>query len=712
MRPLSWIGSSIAAMLLAASCTSESGHTAAHGTAGAAGTTGASSAGGAGGDGASASASGSSGQGGAVDDSQSLTHIVQYPSLSKPWVGAVLVRTGGQVSTWKLDGLPLPAPTPKNPELLLDTRLFADGEHTLWIEALIGGAARDFQGKITFANGAPQGPTLQGTFTDIAPSIAIPLSPMPEIQEHLGVIAGDLDGDGDQDLFVWTPTLLTGRTYLQTGPLVFTEAGPPLMGTIHVAALGDLDGDGLPDLVTAGHDLHIYRNTGGSFADVTDAAGVAESTTLRDYKGITLVDLDNDGLLDIVIARLDCTGGLSPNHYLRNEGALRFVDIASKLGLDLPEANTFAVAVDRVGTDGALHIWPYQDSCQQGPLGKHYRFVDGPDLPVLLDATAPDENLGSMGSAVLDVDGDGLVDEFIAGCFNSPVWRAPDFTGTIGPYVGLDAFPDPDGHFITAWAMATLDADLDGKPDVYVTHNPSDPNGNGPGSRDGLFWQQAPGHFREIGGTVGLTGYQPCRSVQVADLDSDGDGDLLIGCSQSVRVLRNDLVDPSVGRTLALHGTLSNPDGVNALITSPTGESRLVRGGGNPYAGGVTRESLRAPSGSFTITWPSGIVQKVDAGQGPVVHVVEPDVVSVAPRRVDAAAPAPVLIQIKPAALGDPAAAVTVTASAGVFTAPMHEDADGVWRGTLAPPAAIATVVLEVTVGAQKLKVRPRVYVR
>jgi hypothetical protein len=79
---------------------------------------------------------------------------------------------------------------------------------------------------------------------------------------------------------------------------------------------------------------------------------------------------------------------------------------------------------------------------------------------------------------------------------------------------------------------------------------------------------------------------------------------------------------------------------------------------------------------------------------------------------VDAASPAPVLIAIKPAALGDPAAAVSVTTSAGVFTTPMHKDADGVWRGTLTPPSAIATVVLEVTVGALKLKVRPRIYVR
>lgn len=715
MRPVTLLASSVAVILMAASCMSESA-----GTGGRSGDGGVATAAAAGSGGdlsasasVAASASASSGQGGAGDDSQPLTKIVNYPKISRPWEGAVLVRTNGQVSTWRLDGFPLPAPTPKHPDLLLDTRLYAEGEHTLWIEALIGGMVRDFSGKITFANGPPQEPALQGTFTDIAPSIGIPVPSKPANQDHLGVIAGDLDGDGDQDLFVWAPYLFTGQIYLQTGPMVFTAAGPPMVLMIHAAGLGDLDGDGLPDLVTAGDQIHLFKNIGGGFSEVTAASGVAESKgSIRDYKGVTLADIDNDGLLDVAVARLDCTGGQSPNRILRNEGDFHFADITAALGLDVPEANTFAIAVDRVGGDGALHIWPYQDSCQQGPLGKHYRFGDGPDLPVLIDATAPEENLGPMGSAVLDVDGDGLVDEFIAGCFNSPVWTAPAFTGSIGPYVGLDAFPDSDGHFITAWAMATLDADLDGRPDVYVTHNPSDPMGNGPGSRDALFWQRAPGHFRDIAAPAGLTGYQPCRGVHVADLDSDGDSDLLVGCAQSVRILRNDLVDPSVGRTLALHGTLSNPDGVNAMITSPTGENRLVRGGGNPYAGGVSRETLRAASGSVTVTWPSGLVQKVAVGQGPVLDVVEPDVVSVTPRRVDAAGPAPILIQIKPAALGDPAAAVVVTASAGVFTTPMHKDVDGVWRGTLAAPAAVATVVLEVTVGAQKLTVRPRIYVR
>ncbi|MDP1823161.1 MAG: VCBS repeat-containing protein [Archangium sp.] len=642
-----------------------------------------------------------------------LNHFISAPKTDRPWVGAVMVRPQSPVGAWKVDGVDMPLPPGLNPELMLDTRSFPDGEHTLSLEWTVEGAERRASGKVTFANGPAASPVLSGAFVDLAPGIAIAAPFMPSAQDFRGAIAGDFDGDSDLDLFTWTPSAGVAQFFLQTAPLVFTPSGPRLNLVVNTAGLGDLDGDGLPDLVTGGFELHVFKNTGGVFTDVTQAAGVAEPRgPLRDYQGITMADLDNDGLLDFAVARLDCSGDTSPNRVLRNEGDFHFADIGPALGLDLPLANTFAFAIDRIGTDGALHVWPFQDSCQRGPLGKHYRFVDGPDLPVLLDADEPVENLGPMGSAVLDVDGDGLLDEFIAGCFSSPAWTAPRFAESASPFVGLDAFPDPSGDFITAWSMATLDADLDGLPDVYVTHHPSNPGGNVEGSRDALFWQRSKGHFSDIAPEAGLTGYQPCRGVQVTDLDQDGDPDLLVGCHRAVRVLRNDLVVPGVGRTVVLHGTLSNADGVNALLTSPGGEQRLVRGGGNPYAGGVTRESLRAPTGMLEIAWPSGLVQRVDVGTAPVLEVTEPAVVRVTPRRVAAGTSAPVQVEVTPAALGDSAAAVSVLVSAGTFTTPMHQDPDGVWRGTLATPAEISTVVIEVTVGSQKLAVRPRVFVR
>jgi hypothetical protein len=661
----------------------------------------------------STSTSSSSSSSGQVTKDSPLKSLVGYPDPSLPWRGAVFILPSGQVGSWSLDGAPLPSPTPDYPSLLLDTRIFPDGEHLLSLEALKNGKVSTFSGKVTFANGPAAEPSLQGTFVDVAAALELPSAGGYAGKNHAGAIAGDLDGDGDLDLVVWLPFINQVRVYVQTAPSVFTLSETTVSFFVASAALGDLDGDGLPELVLGGDGLRIFKYGPAGLIDVSAQTGISLPPGItRDYQGITMVDIDDDGLLDLMVAQLNCDGDSGANLVLRNEGALHFADVAPELGLVLAEARTFAFAADRVGTDGALHVWPYHDFCKGGPMPKHYRFVQGPDLPVLLDAKEPKHNVGPMGSAVLDADGDGLLDELVTGCFNNPVWNAPDFSATISPYIGVDAFPDSDGRFVTAWAMATLDADLDGRPDAYVTHHPSDPKGNIDGAADALFWQQGPGHFRDIAAATGLTGFQPCRSVQVIDLDSDGDSDLLVGCRGGVRILRNDLVDPTPGRTIVLHGTVSTRDGVNAMITSPSGESRLVRGGGNPYAGGVTRESLRAPSGMLTVAWPSGIVQKVDVGAAPVLHVTEPPAASVMPRRVSAAMPAPVQIQVRPAQLGLPDAPVTVTPSAGVFTEPMHKDADGIWRGKLAVPAQIATVVIEVSVGAQKLAVRPKIYVR
>jgi enediyne biosynthesis protein E4 len=149
-----------------------------------------------------------------------------------------------------------------------------------------------------------------GKFVDVTESAGI----VDKDGRGLGVVAADLDEDGRTDLFV-ANDLTANFLFQNRGNLRFEEVAHA-SGVAASAeggyranmgiALGDLDGDGKPDLAVTTYyneSTTFYHNLGGGiFADQTNAIGLAMPSRYLLGFGTGFFDFNNDGRLDLAIA--------------------------------------------------------------------------------------------------------------------------------------------------------------------------------------------------------------------------------------------------------------------------------------------------------------------------------------------------------------------------------------------------------------------------
>lgn len=443
-----------------------------------------------------------------------------------------------------------------------------------------------------------------GAFTDVAREAGV-----ARADWNAGAYFADYDNDGDADLFLtaWGPNAL----YRNDGDGTFTDvtrqagvAGPPDAWSAS-AAFGDLDRDGDLDLYVANYvqyDLRdpelgglktlwhgipvyrgpvglvgqsdvLYRNNGdGTFTDVTREAGIADLHPPHYGLGVVMSDLDDDADLDIYVAN-----DSQPNFLWRNDGGLRFTEIAALAGVATNE-----------------------DAKEQAGMG-----VDAGDF-----------------------DGDLRQDLFVTNFSHD--WNTL-YRNRGDMVFSDDTFPAGlrDSYRYLAWGTKFFDYDNDGWLDLFVAngHIYTDVDRH---PQLGTSYRQENFLYRNLGGRgfenrtpsagPGLRLVDSSRGVAVADVDRDGDLDLVVTHIDSTpNLLINEGGNRRAWIALKLEGTRSNRDAVGARVVLEAGGRKQLREV-NPYGSYLSQGDPALHFGlgdaevvdRVTIRWPSGLTEVLE----------------------------------------------------------------------------------------------------
>ena len=182
-------------------------------------------------------------------------------------------------------------------------------------------------------------------------------------------------GKSIDTLFTKIPANETGinfRNLLQEMHPEFNVMQYPYFYNGGGVAVGDINGDGLPDICFTGNMVknRLYLNKGNfTFDDITQKSGIAEKEGW--CTGVTMVDINGDDKLDIYI----CRSGLSNPSFRKNllfinNGNFTFSEEAAKYGIDNAGYSTQASFFD-YDKDGDLDMFLINQSAPEYAKGMH-----------------------------------------------------------------------------------------------------------------------------------------------------------------------------------------------------------------------------------------------------------------------------------------------------------------------------------------------------
>jgi enediyne biosynthesis protein E4 len=471
---------------------------------------------------------------------------------------------------------------------------FFDYDNDGWMDIyLVNSGSADFFTPATALKNALYHNNHDGTFSDVTEKAGVAGGTF-----GMGVAAGDYDRDGWIDLYV--TNYGRNRLYRNNGNGTFSDvaekAGVGAPGWTTCAVWFDYDTDGRLDLfvssfvyydkalnILCSDDIdrryyciprpykprpsYLFHNNGdGSFTDVSQASGIADSPGKA--FGAVATDVNNDGLMDLFVAN-----DTVPNFLFINKGDGKFEETGLAAG----------VAFSAAGKPRS-----------------------------------------GMGVDAADYDGDGWQDLFVANIeqeFFSLYRNQQDLTFSDEP--GEIA---PATQFLSGWGLRFFDYDNDGNPDLFLVNGHPDDFIEMRSPRvkyreQLLLFRNTGKTFKNVSAQSGsvFKEHFSGRGMATGDFDNDGDPDVLIANNGEAPVLlRNEGGNRNNWIGLQLVGKQSNPAGVGTVIRWLAGtlkRSRLKTAGGSYLASHDPREILGVGSAAkidyLEIRWPSGKIDKL-----------------------------------------------------------------------------------------------------
>lgn len=473
-----------------------------------------------------------------------------------------------------------------------------------------------------------------------------------------GVAFVDIDNDGDDDAYLVGGNL-ADRLFVNDGHGVFTEitesAGIAVSEAYYTTGVnyGDIDNDGDEDIYVntyfpIGQPSEysrnlLFRNNGD--LTFTEIWGEGDQKDESMTMGSTFIDFDNDGDLDIyngnyvdvVKFTYDDDGDINgfdhtcfTNYLYRNNGDGQFTNVTQQTGL-MDAGCALAVAATDYDNDGDMDLLVGNDF---GPFIRpnmifRNDYNETGKFTEVADELSADQEMFSMGIAIGDYDNDLDLDYYISNLGkNVFLQQDGDQFSEVAASTGTEnEFSGYNSSLAVSWGTLFADIDNDMDLDLFVA------NGYVPAPAfvdnstldpDRLFINNGDMTFTEADSTSGVNNELVSRGCAYSDIDMDGDLDIMsvvynkpgFGLEPESCLFNNVINNGNNWVKFKLEGTESNRSAYGARVYVYTqSETRMAElNGGASFCSHNTSymhfglaqyESVD----SVKIVWPRGHIQ-------------------------------------------------------------------------------------------------------